>query len=146
MPARPAHRSSAVLLVDDADDLRTLYRIWLERTEEFQVVAEAANGLEGLHLAKAHQPDLVLLDISMPVMDGLEALPLIAQACQSTIVVMVTAISGAPGLKGTATALGNSGYIVKGTPMPVVLGDLRAIIARQATTTAPNSTSPTRPT
>ncbi len=79
-----------VLVVDDTPDLRDLLRMALERRGEFHVVAEASNGREGIELARAHQPDLVLLDISMPVMDGLEALPQIRAACPRAAVVMLS--------------------------------------------------------
>ena len=77
-----------VLVVDDTPDLRDLITMALERTGEFEVVAHAENGRQAIDSAAAYEPDLVLLDIAMPVMDGLEALPLVRAACPDAIVVM----------------------------------------------------------
>jgi len=63
-----------VLVADDVADLRELVTLSLERSGRFEVVAEARNGAEAVALAERHRPDLCLLDMAMPVMDGLEAL------------------------------------------------------------------------
>ncbi|MET0997372.1 MAG: PAS domain-containing protein, partial [Marmoricola sp.] len=70
-------RSHSVLVVDDAEDLRTLLRARMEAYRGLTVVGEAADGVAAVELASELQPDLVLLDLAMPRMDGLEALPLI---------------------------------------------------------------------
>jgi DNA-binding NarL/FixJ family response regulator len=61
-----------VLLVDDQPLLRSGFRALLDAEDDIEVVAEAANGKEGLSLARQYLPDLALVDISMPVMDGIE--------------------------------------------------------------------------
>ncbi|MGC5022458.1 response regulator [Micromonospora sp. DT47] len=62
-----------VLLVDDQPLLRSGFRALLDVEDDIEVVAEAADGKEGLALAKEHLPDIALIDIQMPVMDGIEA-------------------------------------------------------------------------
>ncbi len=62
-----------VLLVDDQPLIRSGFRALLDIEDDIEVVAEAANGSEGLALAKEHLPDIALIDIQMPVMDGIEA-------------------------------------------------------------------------
>ena len=62
-----------VLLVDDQPLLRSGFRALLELEDDIEVVAEAADGSEGLALAREHLPDVALLDIRMPVLDGIEA-------------------------------------------------------------------------
>ena len=77
-----------VVLVDDTEDLRQLMRIALKRAG-YDVVGEAGDGAAGIEVARSASPDLVVLDLSMPVMDGLEALPQIrADLPDATIVVM----------------------------------------------------------
>jgi CheY-like chemotaxis protein len=74
-PKTPAPVRAVV--VDDVDDMRQLLRLLLEREGHFTVVAEADNGQSAVTATLAHRPDLVLLDITMPVMDGMQALRLI---------------------------------------------------------------------
>jgi DNA-binding NarL/FixJ family response regulator len=135
----PTTHPTSVVLVDDSGDLRALYRFSLDRSDDFEVVGEATDGLEGLSSAQTYQPDLVLLDISMPVMDGLQALPLIADACPETAVVMLTGHGISSGLPQKSAALGAAGYILKGTPMTAVLDELREIIAQRDAASAPDS-------
>ena len=84
-------RTLRVLLVDDEPDIRTLLRFALERDEGFDVVGEAGDGAEAIELAAALRPDVVVLDLMMPRMSGLEALPQIGRAAPGTTVVMLTA-------------------------------------------------------
>src|SRR4051794_19067760 len=104
----------------------------LERTGEFEVVAHAENGRVAVDSAAAHEPDLVLLDIAMPVMDGLEALPLIRSACPDAIVVMLSGF-GASEMTTKALAGGADGYIQKGQPLGTLLAQLRTLVSRVAT-------------
>jgi DNA-binding NarL/FixJ family response regulator len=62
-----------VLLVDDQPLIRSAFRALLAAEDDIEVVAEAANGAEGLDQARAHLPDIALIDVQMPVMDGIEA-------------------------------------------------------------------------
>lgn len=68
-----------VLLVDDQPLLRSGFRALLDVEDDIEVVAEAADGREGLALAREHLPDIALVDIRMPVMDGIEATRRIAE-------------------------------------------------------------------
>jgi DNA-binding NarL/FixJ family response regulator len=61
-----------ILIVDDGDSVRDIIRIFLEK-EGFQVCGEAANGVEAIEKAKALRPDLIVLDLAMPGMNGVEA-------------------------------------------------------------------------
>jgi DNA-binding NarL/FixJ family response regulator/anti-sigma regulatory factor (Ser/Thr protein kinase) len=81
-----------VLLVDDVPDLRLLLRSLFSAYPGIEVVGEAGNGLEGIELARRFQPDLVVLDVSMPLLDGVAALPKIREASPGSRVVVLTAI------------------------------------------------------
>jgi DNA-binding NarL/FixJ family response regulator len=113
-PSGPEPRT--VVLIDDTPDVRLLVRRALERDGGLRVVAEAGDGSAGLDAARKHQPDAVLLDIAMPVMDGLEALPLIRKACPQTTVIMLSGF-GADQMVDKALESGAAGYIQKGRPM-----------------------------
>ncbi len=101
------------LLVDDMDQLRQLIRLTLERSGRFEVVGEASNGREGITAAEALQPDMVLLDVSMPLMDGLEALPRICDVAPHATVVMLSGFSELR-LGAEAAAGGAAAYLEKG--------------------------------
>ncbi len=103
------------LLVDDAPALRRLLRLALERHGTFEVVGEAADGAEGVRVANECRPDLVLLDLSMPTMDGLEALPQILANPVPPVVVVLSAFEGHR-MAARVQAMGAIGYIEKGLP------------------------------
>jgi DNA-binding NarL/FixJ family response regulator len=84
--------SIRVLLADDQTLVRSGFRVLLERTEGIEVVGEASNGAEAVEAARAGRPDVVLMDIRMPVVDGLEATRRIAAdpALAGVRVIMLT--------------------------------------------------------
>lgn len=86
----PSATPYRVVLIDDAEDLRTLVVRLLHRDGRFEVVAEAGDGRAGVEAVREEQPDAVLLDLAMPEMDGLQALPLIRKACPTAKVVILT--------------------------------------------------------
>ena len=116
------------LLADDAVYLRVLYRRALERSGDFEIVAEAGNGDEAVELAKATQPDLVLLDVSMPMKDGLEALPEIRRVSPDSKVVMLSGFE-ADRLSAVAFGAGASAYLEKGVTPVDLVSELRKILA-----------------
>src|SRR4051812_21069599 len=97
----------SVVIVDDAAEVRGLVRTHLRLSGRFVVLAEGRNGVEAVDLCREHQPDFVLLDISMPEMDGLEALPRIRRIAPRTRVVMYTGFDEA-GLGGRARGMGGT--------------------------------------
>ena len=115
------------LLVDDVADLRMMVRLGLERSGRFLVIGEAGNGQEAIEMAKQQSPDLVLLDVSMPVMDGLEALPLILQKLPATKVVMLSGFE-ARRLGPYALEAGAAAYLEKGIPPSSLVEELLRVM------------------
>ena len=109
------HDRFSVVVADDVADVRFLVRSSLEGSGRFDVVAEAADGHEAVALAKEHQPDLVLLDLSMPRMDGMQALPLIQDVAPDTKVVVLSSFP-AKRMEGAVRSRGALGYLQKGLP------------------------------
>jgi len=105
-----------VVLVDDADDVRAVVGAQLRLSRRFTVVGEGATGADAIALAAAHRPAVMVLDASMPDMDGLEALPAVLEASPATRVVMFSGFSG-PALETAARALGAADFVEKATPL-----------------------------
>lgn len=124
----PAAATISVVLIDDSEDLVFLVRGALQRSGKFRMVAEATDGEQGVAAVTKAQPDLVLLDIAMPVMDGLQALPLIRDACPSAIVVMLSAFGDASGMPQKAMSMGATGYIHKDGRIQAMPEQLRMIV------------------
>jgi DNA-binding NarL/FixJ family response regulator len=101
-----------VVIADDSPQLRLLVRIWLNASEHFEVTAEATDGREAVRLVAQLQPDLALLDLSMPELDGLEALPRLREAAPNCEVVVLTA-SGTEENLLAAIRGGAAGYLLK---------------------------------
>jgi PAS domain S-box-containing protein len=108
-----AHR---VLIVDDAEDIRMLLRMKLARQANLDVVGEAVDGVDAVDQARALQPHLVLLDMAMPRMDGLQALPLIREAVPDVRVIVLSGFNQGT-LEQEALAAGADRYVVKGGSM-----------------------------
>ena len=101
-----------ILLVDDHTLLRSGVKLLLQRNPQFQVVGEASNGLDGVRLAAELQPDVVLMDLNMPGVSGVEALQLILQDLPQMVVLMLTVSENAADLGATLRA-GARGYLLK---------------------------------
>lgn len=107
-----------VLIADDAPDIRLLLRMYLTDSR-LEVVGEAANGEEAVAMARSEKPDAIILDLAMPVMDGLQAIPLIKQASPGTKIVVLSGFD-AERMAERAMKLGAETYLQKG----VALGDI----------------------
>lgn len=123
-----AARPYRVVVADDVAHLRTLLRLVLERSRRFEVVAEAGNGRQAIEAAQQHRPDLTLLDLSMPVLDGLEALPVIRASVPSTTVVVLSGFD-ADRMEGRALEAGAAAYLVKGILPDVLVAQLLELLA-----------------
>jgi signal transduction histidine kinase len=129
-------RQLTALLADDVPELRRLLRHVLEWSGKFEIVGEAENGLEAVRLAEQHKPDLLLLDISMPVMDGMEALPRILGASPDTKVVVLSGFE-ADRLARSALDKGAAAYVEKGIPPAVLVSQLLEVFDEERSEATP---------
>jgi DNA-binding NarL/FixJ family response regulator len=121
----PADRAGAisVFLVDDVPELRELIRYGLEGDDDLVVVGEAGDGAAAIKGVAETDPAAVLLDLSMPGMDGLEAIPEIRRGRPDIAIVILSGFS-ASRMERKARERGADGYVEKGTPME----DLRTVV------------------
>lgn len=124
-PEEPVARPVRVLVVDDTPALRTLTRAVLRGTG-FEVVGEAGDGLAGVTLAAELRPDLILLDLAMPVMDGLEALPLLLAEVPEAKVVIVSGFERLA-MESQVIEAGADAYVQKGSTPEAILAVLHAL-------------------
>jgi CheY-like chemotaxis protein/anti-sigma regulatory factor (Ser/Thr protein kinase) len=103
----------SVLLVDDVADLRRVVRGVLDSQDGFVVVGEAADGVEAVDAAARLQPAVILLDLDMPVVSGVEALPLLREAAPDAKVVVLSALPRGS-MEPVCRSAGSTGFIEKG--------------------------------
>jgi two-component system nitrate/nitrite response regulator NarL len=113
-----------VLLVDDHSLFRSGIRSLLQRHPEFMVVGEAADGVEGIKRCKQFKPDVVLLDLHMPGMSGVETLQLMQQDCPNMAVIMLTVSEASEDL-ALAMRAGAQGYLIKNIETDYLLRAIR---------------------
>lgn len=120
-----------ILLVDDHTLFRSGLKALLSRQDDFEIVGEASDGLEGVKLAEQLKPDLVLLDLDMPVMNGTEALAQMLAGNRELLVVMLTVSEDAEDLK-EAFVLGARGYLVKNIDADYLVNSVRQVVAGES--------------
>jgi DNA-binding NarL/FixJ family response regulator len=122
------HRSKTwrVLLADDSDAVRTLLRVLLALEPDLEVVGEAATGTDALDLVASARPDVLVLDLSMPGLDGLEVLERL-RAAGAGVRVAVYSGHATGGIERAARDLGADDFIVKGTAPEDVVARIRRV-------------------
>ncbi|MCX6927104.1 MAG: response regulator transcription factor [Verrucomicrobia bacterium] len=115
-----------VLLADDNRVVRTEFRKLLELEDDLEVVGEAKNGLQAVAMANRLHPELVLMDIAMPLLNGLQATRQILKAAPATKVLMLSAHSDDVYVE-EATKSGAVGYLVKQTAADSVCSAIRQL-------------------
>jgi len=116
-----------VLLADDHAVLRSGLRLLLTNQNEYEVVGEASTGTETLDLAVQLQPDLILLDLSMPALGGLEALPTLRKLVPSARILILT-MHDDPQYLRQALKHGASGYVLKKAADAELLSAMRSVL------------------
>jgi DNA-binding NarL/FixJ family response regulator len=116
------------VLVDDVDEMRHVVRTLLRRDGRFDIVGEASNGSDAVDVVGAVLPDLVVLDIGMPVLDGIAALPRLRAAAPDARIVM---LSGYPAEQMERLSIegGAVGYLEKGSDVDTLPSQLHALAA-----------------
>ncbi len=115
-----------VLLVDDNRAFRSVVRLALRREPGIDVVAEATNGRAAIDAAEYYQPDVVIMDVSMPVMNGIDATRVI-RAAHPDMKVLVMTSSGEPIYRKMATDAGANAFLLKTTKSSAVLATIMEI-------------------
>ncbi|MGW3952232.1 response regulator [Streptomyces sp. NPDC004752] len=122
-----------VLLADDQALLRATFRMLFDATDDMETVAEASNGREAVQLAAAQRPDVVLMDIRMPELDGLEATRLISESGDLTDVrVLILTTFEDDEHVAEALRAGASGFLGKGARPEELLDAVRTVAAGEA--------------
>ncbi len=117
---------ASVLVVDDAELFREALRAAFVQ-EGFDVVGVAADAMKGIDLTREFEPDLVMLDLLMPGMSGLEVVGAMIKASPTTRVVLLTASESAEDLLAAVKA-GASGYLTKDTPLPRLVDAMNDVL------------------
>ncbi|MEF8778957.1 MAG: chemotaxis protein CheY [Natronomonas sp.] len=115
-----------VLIADDSEFMRSLLREILE--DEYAIVDEAENGVEAIELYNEYNPDLVMMDIVMPIRDGIEATNEITDTDPDAKVIMCTSVGQEQKMKSAIQA-GAEGYITKPFQKPSVLDEIENVVA-----------------
>jgi CheY-like chemotaxis protein len=118
-----------IVIADDDLRLRSLLRAGLESDPRLRIVGEAANGLQALVAVTGKKPDVLLLDISMPTMDGWQVLEDLRQLRSDVRVVVHSALAD-DGVRRAALAAGAVDYLVKGSPPALIAERLVAANGR----------------
>jgi DNA-binding NarL/FixJ family response regulator len=121
----------SIVVCDDVPELRRLARAVLEEQGDMRVVGEAGDGREAIDVIEGLQPDVVVLDLSMPELDGLEAIPLIHQVAPDAQIVIFSGFEEGK-VAEVALALKASRYIRKGAPLEDLRSAVRDLGSRAA--------------
>ena len=122
--------SIRLLIADDHELVRSGLRSMLQREPDIQIVGEARNGREAVELCHSLDPNLVLMDVRMPEMDGLEATRVIKHECPRTGILMVTMHEN-PDYVLEAIKAGAVGYVLKDAPRDELVAAVRHAVDDQ---------------
>ncbi len=123
--------SLRILLADDHTIMRNGLRLLLERQPDFSVVGEASNGREAVDLADLKAPDIVIMDVAMPMMNGIEATARIT-AASPKIAVVILSMHSDESYVLRALKAGARGYLLKDSAEGDLIGAVRAVAANKA--------------
>jgi DNA-binding NarL/FixJ family response regulator len=116
-----------ILVVDDYEPFRRFLHLKLQSRPELQIVGEASDGLQAVQKAEELQPDLILLDIGLPKLNGIEAARQIRKSAPQSRIIFVSEESS-PDIVGEALSLGTCGYVVKSKAEHDLLATVDAVL------------------
>jgi len=119
---------TTIVLVDDHAAVRTGVRVMLEAAPDLAVIGEAGDGREAIQMVTAARPDVVILDLAMPGLGGLDALPLLREAAPRTAILVFTMHANAAYVSAAMRA-GARGYLLKSAGQGELLAAVRAVHA-----------------
>jgi DNA-binding NarL/FixJ family response regulator len=119
-------KTTRVLIVDDAPQVRRELRTLLPLLDDIEIVGEAENGQSAIELAAALQPDAILIDVEMPILDGLEATRRIKQASPATRIIILS-IHDDEATSAQARSAGADDFVDKGAPLTTLLQAIKTI-------------------
>ena len=124
-PANPDNHLTRVLITDDSIRVRHDLRLLLELSGEMEIIAEASSGLEAVQLAAALSPDVVIMDLEMPGMDGFEATRQIKSRQLAPRVIILSVYAG-PEEMELARAAGADSFVTKGASYEILVNTILA--------------------
>jgi DNA-binding NarL/FixJ family response regulator len=127
VPRQGGHVSKHILIVDDSALIRRIIRETLEQQNGWEVSGEAANGREAIEKAQELRPDLIVLDLAMPVMNGLEAARALKRLLPRVPVLMFTNFDAAP-LKREALAAGIRAVVSKSGSLESLVSAIQGLL------------------
>ena len=131
MLCREHSAAKSVLIADDHPVVRRATRLAFEEESDFIVCGEAENGREAIEKSEALHPDLVIMDLSMPVMNGLDVARVLKHFTPSILVIIFTGYADVLS-KGDAGSAGISAVISKSQPLSVLIDQARDLLRSQS--------------
>jgi DNA-binding NarL/FixJ family response regulator len=130
-----------VLIVDDSPEVCSIVRTFLQRDHNFQICGEAATGLEAIKKAEELRPDLILLDLKMPGINGIEAATVLKRVLPRAQIVLFSAYTDALSGTALATAAGVDLVVQKGS-LADMAHSLKSLISRKWVPPVDTTTKP----
>lgn len=130
-PMTPAAAPIRVLIVDDDPLVRSALTLMLGGRSDLELVGEASNGAEALDLVAGHRPDVVLMDLRMPVLNGLDATTRIFELADPPAVIVLTTFDADEHVVA-AVAAGADGFLLKDTPPADIVDAIKRVAAGEA--------------